>query len=41
MQSMEYGTHAVVIGEVVEVFDRAPIDPLVYVDGRYTRIAKD
>jgi flavin reductase (DIM6/NTAB) family NADH-FMN oxidoreductase RutF len=39
VRSMEYGTHAVIIGEVVEVFDRAPIDPLVYVDGRYTRIS--
>lgn len=36
----EYGTHAIFIGEVVDVFDGAPIDPLVYVDGRYTRVEK-
>lgn len=41
VRSVEYGTHAVFIGEVEQVFDRAPIDPLVYVDGRYGRVEAD
>lgn len=32
---MEYGTHGVFIGEVFEVIDLSPINPLVYMDGRY------
>lgn len=32
---MEYGTHGVFIGEVLEVIDLSPINPLVYMDGRY------
>lgn len=31
----QFGTHGVFIGEVQEVRDAAPIDPLVYMDGRY------
>ncbi|MEA1672771.1 flavin reductase family protein [Nitrospirillum sp. BR 11163] len=30
-----FGTHGLFIGEVQEVIDLAPIDPLVYMDGRY------
>lgn len=30
-----FGTHGVFIGEVQAVLDLAPIDPLVYMDGRY------
>lgn len=30
-----FGTHGVFIGEVQEVLDLAPINPLVYMDGRY------
>lgn len=32
-----YGTHGVFIGEVLEVIDLSPINPLVYMDGRYGR----
>jgi flavin reductase (DIM6/NTAB) family NADH-FMN oxidoreductase RutF len=32
---IDYGTHGVFIGEVVGVMNRAPVDPLVYVDQRY------
>ena len=31
----EYGTHAVFVGRVVEVFSSGAVDPLVYVDGKY------
>jgi flavin reductase (DIM6/NTAB) family NADH-FMN oxidoreductase RutF len=41
VRSIEYGTHAVFIGEVVEAFDCAAIDPLIYVDGRYGRVQPD
>ncbi len=37
--AMNYGTHAIFIGEVIEAFGRPSVDPLVYVDGRYGRIA--
>lgn len=36
-----YGTHGVFIGEVLEVIDLSPINPLVYMDGRYGRFAAD
>ena len=31
----QFGTHSIFIGVVEEVFTRAEIDPLVYLDGRY------
>jgi flavin reductase (DIM6/NTAB) family NADH-FMN oxidoreductase RutF len=34
--SVEYGTHRVYMGQVVEVLTDREVDPLVYVDGRYT-----
>lgn len=33
-----YGTHGVFIGDVIEARSRAPCNPLVYIDGRYTRV---
>lgn len=33
--TLEYGTHGIFIGEVGEVIDLSPINPLVYMDGRY------
>lgn len=33
--NMAFGTHGVFIGEVLEVIDLNPINPLVYMDGRY------
>jgi len=30
-----FGTHSIFVGEVVEVFTRDAVDPLVYLDGRY------
>ena len=35
---IEYGTHAVVIGRVQEVRLSREVDPLIYVDGRFTRV---
>lgn len=35
-RQVEYGTHGIFIGQVVEVMNHGPVDPLVYVDGRYT-----
>mgnify|MGYP000918073888 CR=1 FL=1 len=35
VSNMTYGTHGVFIGEVLEVLDTTPINPLVYMDGRY------
>lgn len=32
----DHGTHSIFIGEVVEVFVNGAVDPLIYVDGRYT-----
>jgi flavin reductase (DIM6/NTAB) family NADH-FMN oxidoreductase RutF len=40
-QRVAYGTHAIFIGQVVEVVSGAKADPLVYVDGRYTRCHGD
>ena len=36
-KQVDYGTHAIFIGEVVEVYMEGVAEPLVYVDGRYTR----
>jgi flavin reductase (DIM6/NTAB) family NADH-FMN oxidoreductase RutF len=36
---IEYGTHSVIIGRVTDVRLHGDVDPLVYVDGRYTRVA--
>jgi flavin reductase (DIM6/NTAB) family NADH-FMN oxidoreductase RutF len=35
---IDYGTHTIFIGVVDEVLTRGAVDPLVYVDGRYTTI---
>jgi len=37
---VEYGTHAIVIGEVREVRVSGEVDPLIYLDGGYTRAAR-
>lgn len=37
---IEYGTHAVVIGAVKEVQISGEVDPLIYVDGGYARVAR-
>ncbi len=37
---LEYGTHAVVIGRVTEVRTEGEVDPLIYVDGGYTRLER-
>ena len=34
---IEYGTHAVVIGRVIDVRTEGDADPLIYVDGAYAR----
>ncbi|MEJ0023517.1 MAG: flavin reductase family protein [Alphaproteobacteria bacterium] len=39
ISKMEQGTHGVFIGEVAAVTNSAPIDPLVYMDRRYSRVA--
>lgn len=36
--SVSYGTHGIFIGRVVEVRHHGEVDPLVYIDGRYTTI---
>jgi len=33
-----YGTHAIVIGKVKRVHLHGEIDPLIYLDGRYTSV---
>ena len=38
-RQVDYGTHAIFIGEVVDVLSHGPVDPLIYVDGRYTIVA--
>lgn len=40
-QQITYGSHSIFIGDVVEAFSSPAVDPLVYVDGRYTRIGPD
>lgn len=36
---VEYGTHAVIIGEVREVTTSGAADPLIYLDGQFVRAA--
>ena len=36
-RQIDYGTHGIFIGDVVEVYMEGIAEPLVYVDGRYTR----
>lgn len=40
-QRSDYGTHSVFIGRVTEVFVEGTVDPLIYVDGRYTAIGAE
>jgi flavin reductase (DIM6/NTAB) family NADH-FMN oxidoreductase RutF len=40
-KQVSYGSHSIFIGDVVEVFSSPLVDPLVYVDGRYTRVGPD
>lgn len=40
-KQVPYGSHSIFIGDVVEVFSSEAVDPLVYVDGRYTRVGED
>lgn len=40
-QQTDYGSHTIFIGLVEEVFINGEVDPLVYVDGRYTAIGGD
>jgi flavin reductase (DIM6/NTAB) family NADH-FMN oxidoreductase RutF len=35
-RQVDYGTHGIFIGQVVELMHHGAVDPLVYVDGRYT-----
>ncbi len=35
-RQVDYGTHGIFIGEVVDVLSHGAVDPLIYVDGRYT-----
>jgi flavin reductase (DIM6/NTAB) family NADH-FMN oxidoreductase RutF len=37
-RGMEYGTHCIVIGLVEKVLIHGSVDPLVYVDGTYSRV---
>ncbi|WP_174299582.1 flavin reductase family protein [Caulobacter sp. S45] len=37
VKQVDYGTHGIFIGDVVEVYMEGLAEPLVYVDGRYTR----
>lgn len=34
--SVSYGTHGIFIGRVIEIRHHGDVDPLVYIDGRYT-----
>lgn len=34
-RQVEHGTHGIFVGGVFEVLNSGPVDPLVYVDGRY------
>lgn len=34
---MDYGTHTIFIGRVIQVFETGRRDPLIYIDGRYAR----
>ena len=35
-RQVDHGTHGIFIGEVVDVLSHGAVDPLIYVDGRYT-----
>lgn len=35
-RAIDYGTHTIYIGVVQEAVTAGPVDPLIYVDGRYT-----
>jgi len=37
-QSLDYGTHSIVIGLVEKVLIHGSVDPLVYVDGTYSHV---
>jgi len=37
-RAIDYGTHTMFIGQVDEVLTSGAVDPLVYVDGRYTTV---
>lgn len=37
--SLSYGTHGIFVGRLIDVRSHGEVDPLVYLDGRYTRIA--
>jgi flavin reductase (DIM6/NTAB) family NADH-FMN oxidoreductase RutF len=37
-RTLDYGTHRIVIGRVEAVRLHGEVDPLIYVDGRYTRV---
>jgi flavin reductase (DIM6/NTAB) family NADH-FMN oxidoreductase RutF len=37
----DYGSHSIFIGQVNQMFVQGDVDPLVYVDGRYTVIGAD
>lgn len=38
-QAVSYGTHDIFIGRVLEVRHHGDVDPLVYIDGRYTTVS--
>jgi flavin reductase (DIM6/NTAB) family NADH-FMN oxidoreductase RutF len=37
VQQTDFGSHSIFIGQVENVFVSGDVDPLIYVDGRYTR----
>lgn len=39
VQAGGYGTHGIFVGAVEQVFTHGAVDPLVYVDGRYTTVS--
>jgi flavin reductase (DIM6/NTAB) family NADH-FMN oxidoreductase RutF len=39
--NIDYGSHTIFIGKVDEVFLSGDVDPLVYVDGRYTATGRE
>lgn len=40
-RQVDYGTHGIFIGQVVDVLSHGAVDPLIYVDGRYTVVEPD
>jgi flavin reductase (DIM6/NTAB) family NADH-FMN oxidoreductase RutF len=36
---VDFGTHAIIIGEVFDVMTSEDVDPLVYIDGRYASVS--